>query len=207
MLLDSFRSTCWPRPRRGTCWPRGSVRTGWPPSPTRSTTSSSCAPGCPSRSRWRPRTRPCGRTFRWPASGPPGRPRRLVDHYLHTAVGATLVDPHPRDPIEIAPMSPGVTPEPIADHRAAMAWFATERPLMAPIVGLAAENRLDAQAWQLAWAAANFLYRQGDWRGFVGTPGGAPDPAGPAGDAPRQPAPGPFLRGAPGRVGRDDPAC
>jgi DNA-binding SARP family transcriptional activator/tetratricopeptide (TPR) repeat protein len=136
----------------------------------------------------------------------PEAAHRLVDHYLHTAYAAALVDPHPRDPVEVAAISPGVTPEPIADHRAAMAWFTAENAAVVGIVRLAAASGLDPQAWQLAWAVANFLYRQGHWQDFVAIQGVARDAAGRAGNRSRQAAAERFLGYALARMGRYDEA-
>jgi tetratricopeptide (TPR) repeat protein len=84
---------------------------------------------------------------------------RVLDHYLHSAHAADLlVDPH-RDPIPLPPRAPGVTPEPIADHGAALAWFDTE------LTGLlaAAEEADDLRACRLARTMAHYLERRGHW--------------------------------------------
>jgi DNA-binding SARP family transcriptional activator/tetratricopeptide (TPR) repeat protein len=136
----------------------------------------------------------------------PDATRRLVDHYLHTAYAAALVDPHPRDPVEVAPVSAGVTPEPVPDHPAAMAWFSAESAVVVGIVRLAAASGLDPQAWQLAWAVANFLYRQGHWQDFVAIQEVALDAAGRAGNRSRQAAAERFLGYALARMGRYEEA-
>jgi DNA-binding SARP family transcriptional activator/tetratricopeptide (TPR) repeat protein len=93
--------------------------------------------------------------------------RRVLNHYLRTAHAATmLLNPH-RDPITLAPQEPGVTPERFADHADALDWFVTERPVLLASVERAAATGLDAYAWQLVWAMATYLERQGHWQDWT----------------------------------------
>ena len=89
--------------------------------------------------------------------------RRLLDHYLLTAhAAAVLVHPH-RLEIEPVPADADVTPEPIADHAQALAWFTAEGPALLAAVSHAAEAGLHRHTWQLAWTVASFLDRRGRW--------------------------------------------
>jgi len=89
--------------------------------------------------------------------------RRLVDHYLHTARAAALLFNPTREPVRLAEPQPGVTPEPLAGAREAHDWFEAERLVLESMVSLAAQAELDACAWQLSWAIAEFLDRRGYW--------------------------------------------
>lgn len=88
---------------------------------------------------------------------------RILDHYLHTAhSGALLLNPL-REPVTLAPASPGVTPEHLASHRHALAWFDAEHQVLIAAAALAARSGFDACAWQLPWALADYLLRKGSW--------------------------------------------
>jgi DNA-binding SARP family transcriptional activator len=89
--------------------------------------------------------------------------RRLVDHYLHTARAAALLFNPTREPVRLADPQPGVTPEPLAGSREAQDWFEAERLVLEGMVSVAAQAELDACAWQLSWAIAEFLDRRGYW--------------------------------------------
>jgi tetratricopeptide (TPR) repeat protein len=89
--------------------------------------------------------------------------RRLLDHYLHTALAAAvLLNPSRGNIFSPAPAGPDVTPESLAGHRQARTWFEAEHRTLLAAVSLAAEADFDAHAWQLAWAMADFL----DWRSY-----------------------------------------
>jgi tetratricopeptide (TPR) repeat protein len=88
---------------------------------------------------------------------------RVLDHYLQTAYAADrLLDPT-RDPITLAPPRPGVTPERLAGHGQALAWFTAEHPVLMAAVDTAASSGLDTCIVQLAWALWTFLDWQGHW--------------------------------------------
>jgi tetratricopeptide (TPR) repeat protein len=85
----------------------------------------------------------------------------MLDHYLFTAHAATLrVDPT-REQITLPPPAPGAAPEQPADDRRAWRWFEAERAVLLGVVTLAADERFDTHAWQLAWALVPFFTRQG----------------------------------------------
>jgi hypothetical protein len=88
---------------------------------------------------------------------------RTLDHYLHTAHAAALLISPARAPIPLDPPTPGVTPEHLADHPQAMAWFDAERQVLVSAITQAAENGPERYAWPLAWATTHFLDRRGYW--------------------------------------------
>jgi tetratricopeptide (TPR) repeat protein len=93
--------------------------------------------------------------------------RRLVDHLLRSAHAADrLLDPH-RDPIPLPSTVPGVVPERVTDHAAALAWFSRELPVLLAAVAQAICAGLDIPACRLARTMAHFLERQGHWRQWV----------------------------------------
>ncbi len=99
------------------------------------------------------------------ADGEDGRAStgRMLDHYVHTGhAGALLLSPT-RRPACLGQARAGVTPEQLADHQQAMAWFEAEHQVLLATVALAAGTGFDEHAWQLAWAMADFLDRRGYW--------------------------------------------
>lgn len=93
---------------------------------------------------------------------------RLLDHYLHTALGASLrLDPR-ADPIALSPPRPGTDVQDVADRLAAWAWFEAELPVLLAIIQLAASTG-GAHAWQLPWMLVEYLRRSGRWQDWVAT--------------------------------------
>ncbi|WBB71240.1 BTAD domain-containing putative transcriptional regulator [Micromonospora sp. WMMD1128] len=91
---------------------------------------------------------------------------RLLDHYLHTALGADRLLWPNRDPLPVPPPAPGVTVLGFADRQAALAWFTAEHAGLLAAIEQAVADGLDRPAWRLSWAMANFLPRRGhrhDW--------------------------------------------
>jgi DNA-binding SARP family transcriptional activator/tetratricopeptide (TPR) repeat protein len=88
---------------------------------------------------------------------------RVLDHYLHTAHAAALLLDPCRTPLTLAPVQPGVTPEDLADHAAALTWFTDEQAVLLTGIRNAADAGLDAYVCRLAWSVTNFLDRQGHW--------------------------------------------
>jgi DNA-binding SARP family transcriptional activator len=90
--------------------------------------------------------------------------RRLLDHYVHTAVHASrLLNPYRDDAVEVGLPALGVTIEPLRDHQDAMRWFEDERLTLIAATRRAAEDRFETHAWQLAWTMAHFLERRAYW--------------------------------------------
>jgi DNA-binding SARP family transcriptional activator len=89
---------------------------------------------------------------------------RVLDHYLLTAYRANeLLGPSRDDAITVASVGPLVTPEELADHRKALAWFTTEYRVLLAALRQATNQGFDVHAWQLAWAMASFFERGGHW--------------------------------------------
>ncbi|MEU6372092.1 BTAD domain-containing putative transcriptional regulator [Streptomyces sp. NPDC046909] len=94
--------------------------------------------------------------------------RRLLDHFLHTAHAAALLFDPPILVIDpVAPAEPPPRPQPLADEKAALAWFSTERAVLRGALGQAADLRLDAHVWQLAWCLERFHERYGHWPEYL----------------------------------------
>lgn len=95
--------------------------------------------------------------------------RRVLDHYLHTAHAADRLLRPDREPIDIDPPEPGVTPETLHDHGHALAWFTTEHPALLAAIQYAAQTGFDAHAWRLAWTLENFFDWRGHWHELAAT--------------------------------------
>jgi DNA-binding SARP family transcriptional activator len=88
---------------------------------------------------------------------------RMLDHYLHTAIDATMRTHPTRDCIVLPPVQPGVRPERLASHASAMAWFQAEHRVLLAALTQAANRGFDRYCWQLPWAMGHFLDRRGHW--------------------------------------------
>jgi DNA-binding SARP family transcriptional activator/Tfp pilus assembly protein PilF len=88
---------------------------------------------------------------------------RMLDHYLYTAYSATLLLNPKRDPPVLAEPLPGVVPEPLHTHDAALDWCGWERFVLVAAVEQAAADGFDTHTWQLSWALRTFLLRRGLW--------------------------------------------
>jgi DNA-binding SARP family transcriptional activator len=88
---------------------------------------------------------------------------RMLDHYLHTAHAAALLLNPSREPITLISARPGVTPESLAGHQQAAAWFEAEHHVLLSATTLAAEGGFDTCAWQPPWTMTTFLYGRGHW--------------------------------------------
>jgi DNA-binding SARP family transcriptional activator len=86
--------------------------------------------------------------------------RRLLDHYLHSAVAAERAIAPERELPEPVPAAEGVVPAlpPAPETTApdAKAWLTAEYPALLAAVELAARYRFDAHAWQLASALMTY---------------------------------------------------
>ena len=101
-------------------------------------------------------------------SGPDRRAavHRLLDYHLYATWAADRALDPDRRPIDFARPVPGVTlEEPAHDH--ALAWLDAERANLCAAVDHAAAHGFDTHAWQLAWALAAYLDRQGHWGEWV----------------------------------------
>ena len=88
---------------------------------------------------------------------------RALDHYLHTAHAADQRLYPTRDPVTLSPPRLGIVPEPFADERQALAWFAAEHATMLAAIEQAAANGIDTHTWQLVWTLRTYLNRRGHW--------------------------------------------
>lgn len=88
---------------------------------------------------------------------------RLLEHYLHTAYQAAVLQFPNRDPIVIPVRTAPPVVVPIADADAASRWFEAElRALRSLIPSVAATH--PAIAWQLAWSLVGHYTKTGRYR-------------------------------------------
>ena len=87
---------------------------------------------------------------------------RLLAHYIHSANNAgALIDPQQEEPPTLTALPDGVTPETMADHETALAWFNTERRTLLSVINQTPE--FDTEVWELVWTMHRFLSYQGHW--------------------------------------------
>jgi tetratricopeptide (TPR) repeat protein len=98
--------------------------------------------------------------------------RRVLVHYVHSAYAADgLIDPQREELPGLVELVAGVTPEVVADHGAALSWFAGEHRVLLSV--LHQEPEFDAEVWELTWTLRRFLTYQGHWQdGFEVTTSG-----------------------------------
>jgi DNA-binding SARP family transcriptional activator/tetratricopeptide (TPR) repeat protein len=131
---------------------------------------------------------------------------RVLDHYLHTAIGAPVF--RDSSPEQIAPGTPGqgVTPEQITGHQQAWAWFEAEHRVLRAAVTLAADSGFNAHAWQLPWAMAPFWVVRGHYQEDTATQRTALAAATRLGDTAARAVSSCFLASAYSRLGDHDRA-
>ena len=91
----------------------------------------------------------------------------MLGHYLHTACAASAFLAPVRRPVELAPLPPAVTPEPLADTEQALAWFEAEEQVLMGAMARALETGFDTHAWQITWALWRFLDQKGRWHDWT----------------------------------------
>jgi DNA-binding SARP family transcriptional activator/tetratricopeptide (TPR) repeat protein len=92
---------------------------------------------------------------------------RLLDHYRHGALAATLcLDPQRQAP-QLPPPGPGTVELTFADQAAALAWFTAEHAGLIALARRAAETGMHAHCGHLAWAMGTYLSRLGHWHDWV----------------------------------------
>jgi tetratricopeptide (TPR) repeat protein/transcriptional regulator with XRE-family HTH domain len=111
---------------------------------------------------------------------------RVLDHYLHTGHRAALLLSPSRVPLTLAPAQPGASPENLADHQEAIAWFQAQHQVMLAGITAAAASGLDAHAWQIPWTMASFLQSRGYWDDYAATQRAALEATQRLGDLPSQ---------------------
>ncbi|MCZ7429954.1 BTAD domain-containing putative transcriptional regulator [Micromonospora sp. WMMA1949] len=87
--------------------------------------------------------------------------RRLLDHYLRTALAAAVLLQPTWTPLEPVPLGPADVPVPLPDRIAAQRWFQAERPVLLRVLRQAGEPGLERYAGRLAWALAAYLAPRG----------------------------------------------
>jgi DNA-binding SARP family transcriptional activator/Flp pilus assembly protein TadD len=95
--------------------------------------------------------------------------RRLLDHYVRTAYGASSSAYPARPKIVLPAPLPGVTPEHVTEYEDIVSWFQAEQKGLLAAVALAGERgaqdqESDVYAWQLASSCAPTLLRMGLWQ-------------------------------------------
>jgi tetratricopeptide (TPR) repeat protein len=107
---------------------------------------------------------------------------RVLDHYLHTAHAAALLQEPPRDPLALPEPAAGVRTEPLTGDEHASAWFDTEHAVLMRCVALAARTNRTRHAWQLSWTLMTAFSRSGHWSDLATALSLALDAADRAGD-------------------------
>lgn len=92
--------------------------------------------------------------------------RRLLDHCLHTAYAADALLTQRRDPMTLAPPTPGALPRQLADYDEALAWFVAEQQVLLSAVERTPPG-FDRYTWQLAATLTTFFERQGNWQALT----------------------------------------
>jgi DNA-binding SARP family transcriptional activator len=131
---------------------------------------------------------------------------QVLDHYLHTAARAAHLLHPGKEPVALAPPTPGIAPEQPADYPQAMAWFEAEHQVLLAAVTLAAGSGFDTHAWQLPWAMADFLQPRGHHQEWAATQRTALAAATRLGDTAAQALSGRLLAMACSELGDHDQA-
>jgi DNA-binding SARP family transcriptional activator len=92
---------------------------------------------------------------------------RALDHYLHTAMAASVRFRPYGSVLPLDPPAPGVLPADVVDKNQALAWFEAEAPVLLTLVDYAAQHGFDEYAWQIPWAMAAYFHRRGRWRRYA----------------------------------------
>jgi tetratricopeptide (TPR) repeat protein len=93
--------------------------------------------------------------------------RRLLDHYLHTALRAARLLVRLRPALRRDPPPPGTGAEDLDDVAQAMAWYARELPAVLTAVDDAVDAGRADVVIGLAWSMDTYLYRQARWSDMV----------------------------------------
>jgi tetratricopeptide (TPR) repeat protein/transcriptional regulator with XRE-family HTH domain len=88
---------------------------------------------------------------------------RMLDHYLRTADAAAHLLAPRRNPTTLSAIQTQVNSEDLADEGQALAWLATEHPVLLGLVDHAAAHGFDPHVGQLAGSMVEFLDRRGHW--------------------------------------------
>ncbi len=93
--------------------------------------------------------------------------RRVLDHYLHSALAASdRLQPH-RWGARPPEVLPGVVPVDVTNREQATVWFEAEYPALLALIGFAETYAFDEHAWLIPWASTVFLNRSGRHQEWV----------------------------------------
>ncbi|HLJ99988.1 MAG TPA: BTAD domain-containing putative transcriptional regulator, partial [Streptosporangiaceae bacterium] len=90
--------------------------------------------------------------------------RRVLDHYLHTALAAARSFSTAQIQLAVDDPCPGVVPAEITGRDQAATWFAAESPVLLALTRYAAAKQFERYAWQLPWTLTSYFNRRGRWR-------------------------------------------
>ncbi|GHH09545.1 AfsR/SARP family transcriptional regulator [Streptomyces lanatus] len=90
--------------------------------------------------------------------------RRMLDHYLHSALAADRVLAPSRERIEPNPHAAGVTVARFTDQAGAADWLADHRSVLLAAIEQSARHGCGEHTWQLAAALEMYLDRNGCWQ-------------------------------------------
>jgi DNA-binding SARP family transcriptional activator/tetratricopeptide (TPR) repeat protein len=90
--------------------------------------------------------------------------QRMLDHYLHAAMGASHRFNPTTMPLPLKPPLPGVALVDVSDKNQAVSWFDAEFPTLLTVIGYAAANGFDEYAWQLPYTLLAYCLRRGRWQ-------------------------------------------
>jgi DNA-binding SARP family transcriptional activator len=94
---------------------------------------------------------------------------RVLDHYLHTAMAASVRFSPYLSALRMTPIAPGVFPADVTDKNQALAWFEAEASVLLTLIDYAAAHGFDQHAWQIPWAMSAYFHRRGRWQDFEAT--------------------------------------
>ena len=94
---------------------------------------------------------------------------RVLDHYLHTAMAASVRFSPYLSALRMTPITPGVFPADVTDKNQALAWFEAETPVLLTLIDYAAAHGFDQHAWQIPWAMSAYFHRRGRWQDYAAT--------------------------------------
>lgn len=95
--------------------------------------------------------------------------RRVMDHYLHTAISGDRKLYNNQIGVQVGDPVPGSMPLELTDHDNAVHWFEEEHHALMACVQRAADDGWDFHAWQLPRILAGYLKLRGLWQDGINT--------------------------------------